>query len=323
VSSRLRYGLGSLLAAFLLGSTPGCSTTHPPPHPRPALPLPGEVQAAFALREPVAVQTISCTGGDRYRLAWEGMLTCENEVARFHVLCPRASVPPPLVLCLPILAGGTDLMRTVASGVVARGYAAAWVERVGPALRDGQRGEALETLFRRTLVHNRMLLRWAERRGDLFAPGKRALLGISTGGIVGTVLLALEPSLGAGAICLSGGDLPSLLLETAEPRVARWRSERASEDGLGGRYLQRELERELTLDPARFGAYVATERVVLVHAGLDDVIPQAHHALLWESLGRPRDLCLPWLGHYSAILALDAILDAVTDFYRARFDAPA
>lgn len=300
-----------------------CVTSPAPSHPRPPLPLPDADLARFALAEPVVVQALDVKGGDRTEVYWRGALGCGEETATFHLLCPRARTPRPLVVCLPILAGGSELMWSVASGMVARGYAAAWVDRVAPALRAHQRGHDLDVLFRRTLLHNRMLLRWAERRSDLFAAGQRAVLGISTGGLVGTVLMALEPGVAAAALCLAGGDVPSLLLTSSEGRASRWRDARARLDGLAGTRLQREVERELTVDPARYGAYVATERVFLVHAGLDTVVPAHHHRLLWESLGRPRDLCLSWLGHYSAALALDAILDAVAGFFAERLAAHA
>lgn len=310
-------------AAFATILTSGCVTAPAPQRPRPALPLPAALATEFAFDALVATQSFAVVGGDRDLLHWRGELRSGDETARFHVLCALGAGPRPLVVCLPILAGGGDLMWTVASGIAARGYAAAWVERVAPALRIGESGQQLDTLFRRTLYHNRMLLRWSERRADLFAPGQRAVLGLSTGGMVGAVFLALEPGLVAGALCLAGADLPSLLLATSESRVVRWRATRATDHGLAGTCLRRELERELTVDPARFGAYVATDRVLLVHAGLDDVVPERNHTLLWESLGRPRDLRLSWLGHYTTALALDAVLDAVAEFYAARFAANA
>jgi hypothetical protein len=63
--------------------------------------------------------------------------------------------------------------------------------------------------------------------------------------------------------------------------------------------------------------------VLLIRAGLDTVVPQRQHRLLWESLGRPRELCLAGVGHYGAGLLIDAVLDAVAGFYRERIAASA
>jgi len=308
-------------AAVAAAVCAGCVTTPAPEHPRAAQPLPPEVAARFALPGPVATLHFAAAGGDRDRVYWRGALRCGDEVATFHVLQPRGGGPRPLVVCLPILAGGAELMWLVASGLVERGYAAAWVDRVASAMRGEQRAHELEQLFRRTVLQYRMLLRWAERRADLFRPGQVGLLGISTGGIVGTVVLALEPDVAGGALCLAGADLPRLLLDSLESRVVRWRRARATREGLAGRTLLRELQRELTVDPAHFGAFVDTERVFLVHAALDDVVPPPHQDRLWESLGRPRRLRLLLLGHYSAGLFLDAVLDEVAAFLAARLAA--
>ncbi len=295
-----------------------CSTSPAPRHPRPALPIPQALADGFALNAPVCAPEFGAAGGDRDTIYWRGSLHCADAVATFHVLTPRDLPPRPLVVCLPILAGGADLMRHVAGGLARRGYAAAWVDRAGAAMRVEQRTPELEALFRRTVCDYRMLLRWADRRADLFAPAQRGLLGLSTGGIVGSVLLALEPGVAAGALCLAGADLPSLLLTSEETRVVGWRRWRAEADGLAGTGLQHDLERELAVDPAHFGAYVGSERVLLMHAAFDNVVPWRQHHLLWECLGRPSDLRVP-LGHYSAALALDPILDAVASFCAGRF----
>lgn len=272
----------------------------------------------FDLPGDVSATDFSAAGGDVATISWRGNLRCGVETAGFHVITPRNGGARPLVVCLPILAGGAELMHHVAHGLAVRGYAAAFVDRAGSALRGEQRTAELETLFRRTVQHNRMLLRWSDQRADLFLPGRRGLLGLSTGGIVGAVLLALEPGVAAGALCLAGADLPSLLIDSEESRVTSWRRWRKDADGMGGAGLQQELERELTVDPAHFGAYVAAERSLLVHAVFDDVVPARQHRVLWESLGRPIDVHVPF-GHYSAALALDAILDTVASFCSRRF----
>jgi hypothetical protein len=64
----------------------------------------------------------------------------------------------------------------------------------------------------------------------------------------------------------------------------------------------------------RLAPYVATERVLLVAATFDDVVRPRYQDLLWEALGRPGRMSVP-LGHYSAALALDAVLDAIVAFF--------
>lgn len=307
-------------ALALLGLC-SCVALPGPAHPRPALPLPEAYAAAFALPgEVVEEQTVPA--GSTVAFAYvRGAVRAGGERATFHLLQPTTGRPAPVVLCLPILAGGAELMWHVAANLARRGFAAMWADRCGPALTAGQRSADLNELFTRTLIQNRMLLAWARRQPHRFLPDQRALLGISTGGILGAILLALEPDVRAGALCLAGSDLPDLLLESTETRIVAWRDSRRRRDGVAGTFLRAELARDLLADPAHLAPFVATERVLLVQARLDDVVPVRNQDLLWEGLGRPRRLQLPLLGHYPAALALDAILDEISVFVRARLRA--
>ncbi len=312
---RSHRALAQLGCALWLTS---CATTiEAPAHARPPVPLSAATLAEFALPEPVRTETLVVAGGDAHLDYWRGALVCGTERVAFHLLRPKGAAPRPLVACLPILAGGHELMWLVASRLAAHGYAAAWTDRVAPALRN-QRSPEMNTLFRGTVQHNRMLLRWAEARADLFAPGRVGLVGLSTGGLVGTVLLALEPQVAAGALCLAGADLPSLLLASGEQRVVDWRAWRARVDGIAGTALRREMERELSADPGYFCAAIAAERVLLIHADLDAVVVPANQDLLWEGLGRPRRIRIHPLGHYATGLALDPVVDAICRHFAVR-----
>jgi dienelactone hydrolase len=305
------------LALLLWLCLPACTTWPAPAHPRPALPLPDAIAARYALPGPVEARTLAPLGGQDGRTYWRGALTCGDEGIDFRLILPPGDGAAPLVLCMPILAGGEDLMWIIADGLAARGYAAAWATRVTSALRPPQREAELEALLRRTVVHNRALLAWARRQPRIDAQ-RTAALGVSLGGIVGSVLVATEPELRGAALCLAGGDLPDLLLRSGEDRVLAWRRWRHTEDGLAGSELRRQLRACLRTDPIELGPFVATERILLLHATFDEVVPRPNQDALWESFGRPRRLLLP-LGHYSAALALWPVLAAVDDFLRGRF----
>ena len=116
---------------------------------------------------------------------------------------------------------------------------------------------------------------------------------------------------------LAGADLPTILADSAEPRIERWREWRQREDGLSGAGLDLELRENLRTDPLRFAPYVATDRVFLVSANFDEVVRPQHQDLLWEALGRPQRVSVP-LGHYSAALALDPLVSSIADFFDDR-----
>ncbi len=298
--------------------TAACSHWPAPRHPRPALPLPADIARHYALPGPVHEELLVPLGVDDGLRIRRGALRAGDERAEFHYLVSAepAAEPVPFVLCLPILAGGRDLMWFVALEFAHRGYAVAWPERVGSALTAEQDTNALEDLFRRTVIHNRMVLAWAKRQPEV-DPERTACVGISMGGIVGGVLAALEPDLRGVALCLAGADLGGLLRVSAEPRARRWRAERRAAEGLSGHALADAVRRALRSDPARVAAYVPTDKVLLVGGWLDAVVPPRHQDLLWEALGRPERRMLP-LGHYTAALGFWTIMGYLQEFLAAR-----
>ena len=191
------------------------------------------------------------------------------------------------------------------------GFTVAWPKRVASTLKPGQRGPDLERIFLRSALQARMLLAWArETLGD----ADPCLVGFSLGSMIGAAVLAAEPGL-RGALCLAGGDLPDMILHSDERRARRWRRWRLDEDATPTEEMVRELDDALLSDPALLAGYVDTERVLLVAARYDDVVPARHQDLLWEALGRPQRIRLP-LGHITAALSLPLVLAEVADFFR-------
>ncbi|MFK7739213.1 MAG: alpha/beta hydrolase [Planctomycetota bacterium] len=229
----------------------------------------------------------------------------------------RASADGPaedLVLLVPILAGGRNLMSVVAQRIRAEGFDVAFCERAGAALSPPQRGIELDDLFRRTVLHQRLLLAWLRAQDE---PPKRVhVLGLSMGGIVSTVLAAQEPGIDSAAICLAGADLARMVFVTSERRVHRWLRWRKDTDGFRNDSLHWELEQYLEHEPARFAPYVPSEKVLFVSAMMDTVVPRPHQQLLWEALGRPKRLDVPF-GHYTSALALDRVVRATAEHFRA------
>jgi pimeloyl-ACP methyl ester carboxylesterase len=301
--------VAALALAAMLGS---CAFTDAPAFPRPELTMSQEARDTFALPGPVQLLKIEPVGSGG---TFIGDLACGNETVHFH-LYEHEKKDAPLVLLVPILGGGEELLRTMARRFVQRGYHAIYCDRAGSALRPPQRGPELEKLLVRTVLHQRIALRWA-RNCDQLRPQSTFACGVSMGGIVTTLLTALEPSLEGSAMCLAGADLPTILSNSAEPRIQKWRDWRLATDGISGTPLDQELRQNLRSDPLRFAPYVRTDRVFLVAAEFDEVVRPHHQDLLWEALGRPQRLSIP-LGHYSAAICLDPLVSSIADFFDAR-----
>jgi pimeloyl-ACP methyl ester carboxylesterase len=251
-----------------------------------------------------------------------GELHYGTEVIPFTVqrVLPRPEPPPPMVLLVPILAGGQELMDLVATRLLARGFDVASCARAGSAMRPPQRGPELDELFRRTVLHQRVLLRHLRQLPT--PPRATCVLGISLGGMVATALAAVDPELSAAAIVVSGGDVANLVTVSSEPRVQTWRTWRRETDGVGDDCLGDELRQRLHHEPIRLARAVPTAKVLFVGGTLDSVIPPRHQDLLWEALGRPRRVDLP-LGHYTAALAIDGVVAAAASHFATAIAAPA
>lgn len=225
----------------------------------------------------------------------------------------------PLVLLVPILAGGDELMAMVGQRMMGFGFDVAFCGRAGSALRPPQRGPELADLFRRTVLHQRLLLAWL-REHD--APPDVFVLGMSMGGMIATATTALEPSVAGLAICMSGADLAGLLRTSSEQRVRRWVDWREQQDGVGQDHLEWELRENLDYEPLALAGAVPTAKALLIGAEFDSVVPLRNQNLLWEALGRPARLQVPF-GHYTAALAIDEILAAAAAHFAARKTLPA
>lgn len=309
------FGRALLACALVLG---GCAFRAAPHFPRPALAVPTEAKEQFALPGPVELLKIDAVDGPSVMV---GDLSCGPETVHFH-LYTTARAEAPLVLLVPILGGGEELLRTMARRFVQRGYHAIYCDRAGSALRPPQRGPELQTLLIRTVLHQRIALAWTADCRQV-RPLATFACGVSMGGIVTTLLTAVEPSLDGSAMCLAGADLPQILADSSEGRILRWRDWRQREDGLTATQIDLELRQHLRTDPLRFAPYVATDRVFLVAANFDEVVRPQQQDLLWEALGRPQRVSVP-LGHYTAALALDPIVSSIADFFddrRARISA--
>lgn len=295
----------------------GCTHTTGSQWSRPPLSAPSAVAVAPAVARPVLVEQRDHGDG---RIT--GTLQGDGELVRFDLRRrphTDAAAAAPLALVVPILGGGENLMEHVASRLRTRGFDVAFCARVASAMRPGQRSRELDELFRRTVLHQRLLLTWL-RTGEQ-PPSSTHVLGLSLGGMVAVALAAADAELEGIAICLSGGDIQSLVTTSSEGRVSRWREWRREADGVGDDHLRWELQQFLHHEPLGMARAVPTGKVLFVAGDFDTVIPRRNRDLLWEALGRPQRFDVP-LGHYTAALAIAPILDAVASHFRHRAERP-
>lgn len=143
----------------------------------------------------------------------------------------------------------------------------------------------------------RGLARWGRERY-----GRAGLLGVSLGGMLGTIGLALEPALTGGVLVVTGGGLSRILRHgVTRLFLASGGSAARAAARCGGADYEAYLERvrhegwrsvpppspACLVDPLTFAHLVGRERVRMILSRWDPVVPYGCGIDLWRALGRP------------------------------------
>ena len=226
---------------------------------------------------------------------------------------------PPVVMVLPMSGGGYSIERHFASYFAGRGYAAVIVYR-DKISKDQQMIENLNPMILRVVLDHKRVIDWLETLPDVDAK-RTGIFGISLGGIKGAMLAPLESRIRGAIIGLAGGDLPYILAYSTEPGLTKKREEFLKQRNLSPEQGESELRKIITRDPLNYAQYVDPDKVLLVLARYDTVVPIAKGLELKEKMGNPETIMIP-AGHYSAVLSIPYIKSESFDFFEKRFAEP-
>ena len=228
----------------------------------------------------------------------------------------RAPGKSPVVLVLPMAGGGYAIERHFANYFANRGYAAVIVQRE-KLPKEKQLIENLNPMMLRMVLDHKRVIDWLETQPDIDA-GKIGLFGISLGGIKAAILAPIENRIQAAMIGLAGGDVPYLLAHSTEPGLVKKREEFLKQYDLTVEQAEVKLRTMITRDPLVYAPYVDPNKVLLVIARYDTVVPTEKGLLLKEKMGNPETIMLP-SGHYTAVLSIPYIKSQAFDFFEKRF----
>lgn len=228
----------------------------------------------------------------------------------------RGTEKPPVVMVLPMSGGGYSIERHFASYFANRGYAAVIVHR-DKIPKEQQMIEILNPMIHRMVLDHKRVIDWLETLPDVDAQ-RTGIFGISMGGIKGAMLAPLESRIRAAIIGLAGGDLPYILAHSTEPGIERRRDAFLKERGLTPEQAEEALRKMITRDPLVYAPYVDPEKVLLVLARYDTVVPIAKGLELKEKMGNPETIMIP-AGHYTAVLSIPYIKSQSFEFFEKRF----
>ncbi|MEZ6188008.1 MAG: prolyl oligopeptidase family serine peptidase [Planctomycetota bacterium] len=280
-----------------------------PGAPRAAAPLAPDVAARFAYPEhgtpAPELARFNEAEGLSYTRAWVQLTVttpgddAPHRVQVIHYRPRGLRGPAPAVVVSPILGGSGELAHSAAVAFTLRGMHAAVVLKAESYFDAAAPLERLECVLRTAVIDRRRAVDWLQARDDV-DPAAIGAFGASMGGVITTLLAAVEPRVQRAAIALAGGDLPHLVASSEEPRVARFAEELGYPPGVDRAPLVAALQAALESDPLDLAASVDPARVLFVETTRDRDMPSAQQAALYEALGRPARLRLP-CGHTGAV----------------------
>jgi dienelactone hydrolase len=243
-----------------------------------------------------------------------------NNVVHAEYFAPRGPGPKvPAVIVLHILGADFPLSRYMAARLADRGVAALFVKLPYYGERRPAAGglnskrflssdiERTVTAMRQGICDVRRAACWLSRRPEVDSR-RLGVAGISLGGIVSAVAVAVDPAIHEGAFLLAGGDLSKILWEMPEGATFRtwWTA--------SGRTLSDLKALTDPFDPLGYAHRLAGKRVIMMAGKVDEVIPPSSAKALWQAAGRPP---IRWYdcGHYSAVGFLLPGIRRTVDFF--------
>lgn len=160
--------------------------------------------------------------------------------------------------------------------------------------------------YRTSVVEVRQMLDWAGRRAGIDG-GRVAVLGVSFGGFISAIAMAVDERITAGVLIVSGGNSGKIGQKAKAGVVRKGYRTTEAEYEAGQReyaaYLA-EVEtkgfedaaasrRSYLNDPMTFSRYLRKRPVLMVNARWDEFIPRGAVEDLWEASGRPPIMWLP------------------------------
>lgn len=319
---RLLQLLGALPLAALVS---GCAVrSYALDEVRVATMVPSDVAARFAYERLDEVKLERLDLDEDVARVFSGSVTIrvaddtEPLLVQFEYWQARsAREPAPAIVITPILGGGRDLALYHCRAFNEAGMHAVLVDRGSKVLRKSWPVAAVERQLRRAVAARRAVVDWLETRADIDST-RLGAFGISMGGILTSVLLAVEPRLTSGVIALAGGDVPAIISRSDENRLVEWRAAKAVELGIDEAAVEALLRAALDSDPARMAPFVDPRRVLFISTRWDTVVPPENQELLWRELGRPLRYDLP-AGHYTGIIFLPYVMGVAVEWLEERF----
>jgi hypothetical protein len=249
----------------------------------------------------------------------EGASEAARRPIRFTWYEPKSGATRrPLVLLSPILGSDTQFVEGFAETFAARGWHAAIVKRPKLDYDESLPLTQVEDGMRAAVMRQRQVLDWFLARDDV-DPARVGSFGISAGAILGSVVAATDARYAAHVLCLAGGPLADVLVETDEDGLRKLVDRALAKEGVSHEAFRVRLQEILRSDPVALAHRVDPRKVLLFLARFDRTVPIRCGRTLWQAMGEPEVVTVP-LGHYTSILLLPWVRSRTVRFFEDRFE---
>jgi hypothetical protein len=202
-----------------------------------------------------------------------------------------------VILVLPILGGENVHANQFALFFAENGYSGIVLHRQKD-FKSWFNFDTVDEMTRDVVVDIRKVLDWIDTRPELSAESI-GILGISLGGMGALFSAAVDPRIKAAVIMLTGGDIPYILTHSDEKRIREKRIPYMKKEMLTPEMFHARMKETIGLDPLGVAPYMDAEKVLLMLALFDRVIPFETGQALQRAMGGPETVYL-FSGHYTA-----------------------
>jgi len=227
---------------------------------------------------------------------------------------PSGQPSQSLVLFLHGLGGSKDDARPMANMLCPQNVAVLAIDARGHGDRKQAEARLIPADLNRfrqnvidTIVDNRRALDCVANRTDL-NPDRIVLVGVSMGGIFGSILSAVEPRIDAAALLVAGGRWDILLgsLQHSEARQLR-------SNGVLPTTIRSQMA---AVEPVNFVGHIAPRPVFFANGQFDTIVTPPSAQALHDAAGQPRQIRWYQAGHIGAVVQC---IPDLADWLRSQF----
>ena len=216
------------------------------------------------------------------------------------VYFPRGQSSAPLILFLHGYKGSKEDATTLARFMCPQGVAIMAID----AMRHGERGggdaavlpvdlEQVGQNMIATIIDNRRALDYAATRDDVESD-RILLVGVSMGGIFGSILTAVEPRIDGAALLVAGGRW-DMLFQHSQHEVVQ----QCHDAGVKVQMLKQHLA---AVEPVNFAAHIAPRPLFMANGRQDRIIVPPSAQALYGAARQPKEIHWYDAGHIGTVI---------------------